>query len=135
MSTAGIGVNTVCGYARRGDLTKIPVHAQAQIRALFRVELRADHVVVRDDGREVQAVVGRADRDLRVVWIRVVGVDEIKVRRVRYALQQRVGAPDGYVVPADLRHFEAVLGGKASNRAREDGQALHASTFFAPIEK
>src|SRR5829696_1872185 len=67
----------------RLPLQKIADQSEAQFLALLRMELRADHIIARDDGGDRPAVIGLGQQVCRVFRLELIGVHEIGVQAAR----------------------------------------------------
>src|SRR5579872_4196482 len=131
MSTAGIGVN----MRFRGDAPEVSVKSQTHVGALFGVELGGHHVVVRDNRREVEAVLRGCHCQGVVLRLGVVPMHEIEVTAVWYSFDDRVMALDRERVPADLRDLQAVLSRETPDGSAQDPKALDSAALFTAIEE
>ena len=109
------------GLTAGGPFEEVAVEAKAGVAALLRVELGGDDVVAGKGAGEGDAVVGLADNAFAVVGRRVVAVDEVEVGVVRYAVEDGVRPASSHLVPAHVRHFQAV--GQSQDAAGKDVEA------------
>src|SRR5688500_19597275 len=81
------------------------------------MKLRAEHVAVPDDGGEAFAVRRRSDRGL--VHGRAVAVHEIDMIAAGDVVEERPWPRELELVPAHVRHRQAVAVGEAADASRD----------------
>ena len=90
------------------DLRKCPEDVQPHVPALFRVELRAEHVGALHACRKISAVVCYGSGEIRAAGC-VVGMDEIDAVAFLYVAVQPRGIGEDQGIPAYLRNLQALL--------------------------
>src|SRR3569623_2478980 len=104
---------TAGARSARSAMLAIPGHeigeqTQARLLTLFRVKLHSAHIVAREHGGEIVAVV-RGARDVRGIGGRgVITVREIETAVMHSAFPRRMGPGVMNLVPTHVRHFETL---------------------------
>src|ERR1035437_4812115 len=97
---------------------------QADLLALFRVELRGENIVAPDRRRKVFAVIRARGDDARIHRLWKKTVDEINVAAAGNAAIQRTIRPHNLkLVPASLWNFQPVPGWETDDFARKNSHA------------
>src|SRR3569623_836812 len=91
---------------------EIGEQTQARLLTLFREKLHSEHIVAREHGGEIVAVVSGA-RDVRGIGGRgVITVHEIETAVLHNAFPQRMGPGVMNLVPTHVRHLETLAAGR-----------------------
>src|SRR5688572_6927852 len=92
------------------------------------MELRRVNVVLPDGGGKRFAIGGARGDDGLIYGSREKAMHEIDVASVLDSVENRaIGLDEFELVPADLRHFQARLLGKAHNASLEEPQSFRAA--------
>ena len=125
---------TACGLASL-QLGEVLQHAQAGRLALLRMELHGEKIVAPDPRAERGGIVGFGGDDRCVLRHDVIRVDEIEVRAVGDALEDRRAAVESQLVPAHVRHLVLARHVEPHDLARQDAEPFVLAVFVALVEQ
>src|SRR5271156_4823857 len=106
--TSRQGMIRLASIGRRSEVQPAEVVEQPEAgrAALLEMELGRDYIAPRDRRCERYAVIRIGDDQRRIGRNRIIRIDEIEVRAIRYSCENRMGLRLAHAIPSDLRHLE-----------------------------